>query len=138
MVGTPEGLEPDRLICKLDHDPTLLVDGLGQRCVYIIAQHGCHYVFHIRKRPPARISRNRMRCGRGYSVPGTRVVRRRGVPGYSRRAVHIFVGIRTFTVLRVVSLDWSHRNSFASVIRSGAIALFSASVNTNCIIMRAG
>ena len=89
MVGTAEGLEPNRLICKLDHDPTLLVDGLGQRCVYIIAQHGCHYVFHIGERPPTRISRNRMRRGRGYSVPGARVVRRRGVPGYSRRRPYI-------------------------------------------------
>ena len=53
-------------------------------------------------------------------------------------AVHIFVGIRTFTVLRVVSLDWSHRNSFASVMDEGEITLFSASVNTNCIIICAG
>ena len=89
MVGTAEGLETDRLVGKLDHDPALLVDGLGQRCVYIIAQHGCHYVFHIGERPPTRISRNRMRRGRGYSVPGARVVRRRGVPGYSRRRPYI-------------------------------------------------
>ena len=105
--------------------------------VYIIAQHGCHYVFHIGERPPARISRNSMRRGAGipFQVP---VLYDGAVFQVTDDAVHIFVGIRTFTVLRVVSLDWSHRNSFASVMDEGAIALFSASVNTNCIIMRAG